>query len=239
MSAIHKQLGVTALGILWAAAAAPGLFAQAGTQELKLTVGKSVVIDYPSDIGRISTSNPDIVDAVPITAREILISAKANGQSTLVVWSKTGERSFFAVTVDQNLEPIQKILKETFPNESIDVRATRDTASLNGMVSSQVVADRAVALVAPLVKTVVNNLQVAPGPVEKQIVLHVKFAEFDRNLAEQYGFNLFSLGATNTIGRVGTGQFSSGNVTTSGGNAAQLSLADALNIFAFRPDLNL
>src|SRR5438552_12453859 len=152
MSAIQKQLGVTALAILWAGAAAPGLLAQSGTQELKLTVGKSVVIDYPSDIGRISTSNPDIVDAVPITAREIRINAKANGQSTLVVWSKTGERSFFAVTVDQNLEPIQKILKETFPNETIDVRATRDTASLNGMVSSQVVADRAVALVAPLVK---------------------------------------------------------------------------------------
>jgi pilus assembly protein CpaC len=225
--------------VMCAGMAAPRLLAQAGTQELKLTVGKSVVIDYPSDIGRISTSNPDIVDAVPITAREILINAKANGQSTLVVWSKTGERSFFAVTVDQNLEPIQKILKETFPNESIDVRATRDTASLNGVVSSQLVADRAVALVAPLVKTVVNNLQVAPGPVEKQIVLHVKFAEFDRNLAEQYGFNLFSLGATNTIGRVSTGQFSSGNVTTSGGREAQLSLADALNIFAFRPDLNL
>src|SRR5262249_54133865 len=155
----------------------------AGTQELKLTVGKSVVIDYPSDIGRISTSNPDIVDAVPITAREILINAKANGQSTLVVWSKTGERSFFAVTVDQNLEPIEKILKEAFPNEKIDVRATRDTASLNGTVSSPVVADRAVALVAPLVKTVVNNLQIAPAPVERQIVLHVKFAEFDRNTA--------------------------------------------------------
>src|SRR6267143_3302815 len=156
--ATGKRIGVSALAIFWTAAAATGLLAQSGTQELKMTVGKSVVIDYPSDVGRISTSNPDIVDSVPITAREILVNAKANGQSTLVVWSKTGERSFFAVTVDQNLEGIQKLLKETFPNESIEVRATRDSASLNGRVSSQLVADRAVALVAPLVKSVVNNL---------------------------------------------------------------------------------
>src|SRR5260370_39717946 len=127
--------GVSALAIC-AAVATPWLLAQSGTQELKLTVGKSVVIDYPSDIGRISTSNPDIVDAVPITSREILINAKANGQSTLVVWSKTGERSFFAVTVDMNLESIQKLLKETFPNEPIEIRASRDSASLNGRESS-------------------------------------------------------------------------------------------------------
>src|SRR5262249_22982909 len=181
--AIGTFFGLSALAVFCGGVAVPRLLAQAGTQELKLTVGKSVVIDYPSDIGRISTSNPDIVDAVPITAREILVNAKANGQSTLVVWAKTGERSFFAVTVDQNLESIQKLLKETFPNENIDIRATRDSASLNGRVSTQAVADRAVALVVPLVKSVVNNLQVAPPPVEKQIVLHVKFAEFNRSLA--------------------------------------------------------
>ncbi len=240
-------LCAAALAIPFAVAVAPELLAQAGNQELKLTVGKSVVIDYPSDIGRISTSNPDVVDAVPITAREILINAKANGQGTLVVWSKTGERSFFSVTVDQNLEPIQKLLKDTFPNETIDVRAARDSASLNGRVSSQMVSDRAQALVIPMVKSVVNNLQIIAGPVEKQIVLHVKFASLDRSRADQLGVNILSTGAANTPGRITTGQFPSGGPqsltgTIGGaiaGTVSQFSLADALNIFAFRPDLNL
>jgi len=244
--AIGTLFGVNALAIFCAGAAAPGLFAQ-GTQELKLTVGKSVVIDYPSDVGRISTSNPDIVDAVPITSREILINAKANGQSTLVVWSKTGERSFFAVTVDMNLEAIQKLLKETFPNENIEVRASRDSASLNGRVSSQLVADRAVALVVPLVKSVVNNLQLPPPLVDKQIVLHVKFAELNRSRAEQLGINILSTGAANTPGRITTGQFPSGALSTVNGviggavagTTTSINLSDALNIFAFRPDLNL
>src|SRR5258708_6709202 len=239
--------GVSALAIFCAAAAAPELLAESGNQELKLTVGKSVVIDYPSDIGRISTSNADIADAVPITSREILINAKANGQSTLVVWSKTGERSFFAVTVDMNLESIQKLLKETFPNEPIEIRASRDSASLNGRVSSPAVGDRAVALISPMVKSVVNNLTYAPAPIEKQIVLHVKFAELDRNLADQLGVNILSTGAANTPGRITTGQFPSGSPTTLNGliggsiagTSTQITLADALNIFAFRPDLNL
>src|SRR5882724_2021522 len=158
--AIGTFFGVSALAMMCAGAGAPGLLAQSGSQELKLTVGKSVVIDYPSDVGRISTSNPDVVDAVPITAREILINAKANGQSTLVVWSKSGERSFFSVTVDQNLEGIQKLMKEAFPNENIEIVASRDSAQLNGRVSSQQVSDRVAALVAPLVKSVVNNLQI-------------------------------------------------------------------------------
>src|ERR1700730_1020674 len=244
---LTPALYAAALAIPFAASVAPALYAQAANQELKLTVGKSVVIDYPSDIGRISTSNPDVVDAVPITAREILINAKANGQGTLVVWSKTGERSFFSVAVDQNLEPIQKLLKDTFPNETIDVRAARDSASLNGRVSSQMVSDRAQALVIPMVKSVVNNLQIMAGPVEKQIVLHVKFASLDRSRADQLGVNILSTGAANTPGRITTGQFPSGGPQTIQGTigaallgtTSQFSLADALNIFAFRPDLNL
>ena len=44
-------------------------------QELKLTVGKSVVIDYPEDIGRISTSAPEVADYVAVSTREVLLNA--------------------------------------------------------------------------------------------------------------------------------------------------------------------
>jgi pilus assembly protein CpaC len=114
-------------------------------------------------------------------------------------------------------------------------------------VSNQLVADKAVALVSPLVKTVVNNLQVAAGPIEKQVVLHVKFASLDRTIATTLGFNLLSTGAANTIGRVTTGQFPSAAAQAVNGAigapasaaATSFTISDALNIFAFRPDLNL
>jgi len=127
------------LGILLGAASGFGQSAE----ELRLTVGKSVVIDYPSDIRQISTSSPDIVDASPVTTREILLHGKGLGNATLVVWSKTGERTFYNVTVELNLDSLRKILKDSFPNEQIVPESSRDSLTLNGHVSSKDVADRA------------------------------------------------------------------------------------------------
>ncbi len=228
--------------VLFSVAAATSLFAQ-GPEDIRLTVGKSIVIDYPTDIARISTSNPDIVDTAPVTGREVLLHGKAFGSVTLVVWSKTGQRNFYNITVEQNLEPLRKLIKETFPKEEIQVQSSRDSLALTGHVSSKETSDRVSALAAPFGKTIVNNLQVAAPPVEKQILLRVRFAELDRSASTQFGVNLLSTGATNTIGSVTTGQFSPPGVSSvqggAGAAATTFNISSALNIFAFRPDLNL
>jgi pilus assembly protein CpaC len=146
-----------------------------------------------------------------------------------------------------NLEPVRKLLRETFPGEDIQVTAARDSISLNGTVSSQAVADRAAALLQGIAKTVVNNLRARPAPADKQVLLRVKFAELNRNAALQLGANLISTGALNTPGIVTTQQFSPPRPTVLQGTIpgalpgtnTNYSLTDALNIFAFRPDLNL
>jgi len=227
--------GLALLGILLGVASGLGQSAE----DLRLTVGKSVVIDYPSDIRQISTSSPDIVDASPVTTREILLHGKGLGNATLVVWSKTGERTFYNVTVELNLDSLRKILKDSFPNEQIVPDSSRESLSLNGVVSSKEVADKAVALSTPFAKNVVNNLQLAPAPVEKQVLLRVRFAELDRSKAEQYGINWFTQ-AGQTQFFTSTQQSGIGTTTNSGPGALNtLSIASALNIFAFDPKLNL
>ena len=227
-------------------AAANSAFAQGGPEDIRLTVGKSIVIDYPTDISRISTSNPDIVDASPVTGREILVHGKAFGTVTLVVWSKAGQRNFYNITVEQNLEPLRKLLKDTFPKEDIHVQSSRESLSLTGRVTNKDVAEKATALSTPFGKTTVNNLQIISTGSEKQILLRVKFAELDRTASTQFGVNLISTGAANTVGGVTTGQFpapSLPSVTgTPGSSVAQtasFTISQALNIFAFRNDLNL
>jgi len=215
--------------------------------DIRVSVGKSVVIDYPEDIARISTSSPDVVDAVPATTREILLHGKSLGTSTVVVWAKGGQRSFYNVNVEPNLEPLRRLIKETFPGEDIHVQAARDSLSITGRVTVQAVADRAAVLAAPFGKSVVNNLQVASGPVEKQIVLRVKFAELNRSAISQLGFNILSTGALGTIGRITTQQFPGPTIdrlraispNPGGGFVSEWNITDMLNVFAFRPDLNL
>ncbi|MEP6536470.1 MAG: type II and III secretion system protein family protein [Bryobacteraceae bacterium] len=209
-------------------------------EELKLTVGKSIVLDYPTDIRQISTSDPAVVDTMAVTTREMLLSAKAAGTSTIIVWSKTGQRSIYAINVEQNLEPLRRLIKETFPKEEIQVQSTRDSLSLTGRVSSKDIGDRAVAMVSPFAKTVVNYLMLPVAAVDRQIVLKVKFAELDRTKVEQLGVNIISTGATNTVGAISTGQFSSSQVSQIGGGVpTRFTITDALNVFAFRPDLNI
>ena len=117
-----------------------------GAEALNLKVGQSVVIDYPSDIRQVDFSNPEILDGNAVTTREIVLHGKGLGTTTMIVWSKSGQRTFYNITVDTNIDPLKRLLRESFPNENIQVSTSRDSISLNGHVSNKEVVDRAVAL---------------------------------------------------------------------------------------------
>ncbi len=99
-------------------------------------------------------------------------------------------------------------------------------------------ADRAISIASTLGKTV-DLLYVDVPPPEEQILLKVKFASVDRSLATTLGLNILSTGAAGTIGSAGTQQFSSPSLAFSPGTPTTVTVADALNLFFFRPDLNL
>jgi len=242
----QKLLAFALAGLIVLPAPMPLAAQSMNVVDLSMTIGKSLVIDYPVEIGRISTSSPEVVDAVPATAKEFLLHGKGHGSATVVVWAKTGARTMYNVTVEHNLEPIRKLLSETFPTEDIRIQSGRDSITLVGKVSSKDVADRAVAIATPLAKTVVTNLQIAAAPIEQQIILRVKFIELNRAVGMQLGVNLFSTGATGTVGGVSTNQYTPPSLQSIRGpnpNGSSVppvfTITDALNIFAFRPDLNL
>lgn len=237
--ALHRFFNLLSLAALLLGLAVVPVRAQSGADDLRVTLGKSLVIDYPEDVTRISTSAPEVVDYVPVSAREILLHAKGVGTATVVIWAKSGQRNFYNVNVELNMEPVRKMVRDAYPNEEVRLTAARDTVTATGTVSSQSVADRIAAMVTPTGKTFVNNMRVKTAPVEKQILLRVKFAQLDRTYGNQFGVNLVSTGALNTVGGTGTGQFASARMNSLGTGASNVSISDTLNLFAFRPDLNL
>ena len=88
---------------------------------------------------------------------------KGLGSATMVVWSKSGQRTFYNCTVDLNLDPLRRMLKETFPLDELTVRSSRDTLSLNGSVRTKEEGDRAVAVAGSFAKTVIKNLASSAG----------------------------------------------------------------------------
>src|SRR5260370_20245167 len=101
-------------------------------------------------------------------------------------------------------------MKKIFPEEQIDVSASRSAIVLSGHVTTEDVEKHAGMVAAAYSKNVINVLSF--GPVGAQdVLLEVKFAEVDRSAVTQLGINLFAPVLGNTIALSQTGQFRSLN----------------------------
>lgn len=215
---------------------------------LRVMVGKSLLINVTERLKRVSVTDPSVVDAEVVTPRQILVHGLAAGEVTLLIWDELERSRSFDLRVDVDVSAAAEEEKRVFPNEQIAVSPSRSAIVLAGHVSTEDVAKRAGMIAEAYSKNVVNVLTF--GPVGAQeILLEVKFAEVDRTALTQLGANLFSTGVANTVGATTTGQFGGtkfGDIKdsfpspeTSQPFASQVTVADLLNVFLFRPDVHV
>lgn len=233
-------------GVIWALAGRPAALTAVELQgqnvPLVVTVGKSLVLDNAMNIQRISLANGDLAEAVAVNPREVLINGKAPGETSLLIWQQGGPRLLFDLTVRASttrLEDVRGRLAKELPGQDISVYMEGENVFVHGTAKDMVSADRATAMAGTLGK-VVNLLHVTTPVEEPQILIKVRFADVDRSISSQLGFNLFSTGATRTIGGVTTQQYSPPVVQLPvPGSPVTATLSNALNLFLYRPDLNL
>jgi pilus assembly protein CpaC len=222
-------------------------------RELYVTVGKSLLVDSPTIIQRVSVANGTVAEAIATTPREVLVNGKTAGETSLIVWQQNGNRLIFDLIVQASstrLDNVNRELRTEMGEQKVAISMEDGVPFLRGTVNDLMSADRAVLIASALGKPV-NLLRVKVPPVEAQILIKVRFADVDRTYSQQLGLNFFSNGAARTIGSVTTGQFSppqpqsnsiggtNSNGTTSTAGQSTFSLTNALNIFFFRPDLDL
>lgn len=223
--------------------------------DLFVNVGKSVIVNSDQPIQRVAIGFGDIAEATAVGPQEVLVNGKAAGETSLIVWQQGGGKLFFDVKVqashfaaDARIGALRRQFQRELPGQKIDVSVENDLIFLRGSTKDLTSADRAVAIASALGKAV-NLLYVDVPAPEAQILLRVRFASVDRSLSNQIGMNLFSTGATNTIGGVTTQQFSPPTISSGastggtgsgiGNNGVRVTLSNALNLLLFRPDLNL
>jgi pilus assembly protein CpaC len=214
-------------------------------QSLKLTIGDGRILDFPTEVTRVYTSSPEIVDVVVIDSHQVVVNAKAPGKAMMAVWFQSGSQEIrnqtIPVEVNFDLAPIQKLLDDAFPGDKMIVNGSKEALVLLGHARKSATVERALAILKPFAQSAVSSVEVVPPSGEKQIALHVIFAELDRTASDSFGVNLLSTGVGNTPGQISTGQFSSGawNGGIGSGTQSGFNVTNMLNIFAFRPDLNL
>jgi pilus assembly protein CpaC len=275
---IHEFIAVVGMGL--ATFAASPMHAQQSTPQgsagvtqqqpaptapLRVMVGKSVLINTSDRLKRVSVTDPAIADALVVTPNQVLVQGRAPGEVSLLLWDENERSRTFDLRVDVDVTSAAQEMQSIFPDEKINVSASRNAVVLSGHVSNKEAAERAGMIASAFSKNVVNVLSF--GPVGAQeILLEVKFAEVNRAAVLQLGVNLFSTGAANTFGATSTGQFGpfsgsnigavpadvtpgsvpgGSHVSTSAINnplrhqPASFGMNDLLNVFLFRTDINL
>jgi len=216
------------------------------TQSVHVQVGRSVIVNTQVRLRRLVVSSPEVLETSIVSPTQVVVTAKAPGSSSLVLWDEHANTRIVDVYSDIDIAGLREGISSAFPDEQIKVEAEQGNIVLKGEVAGKEAADKILALANIYSKNVVNSLIVKPVH-EKQILLKVQFAEVDRTKLQQFGINIFSTGATNTIGTIGTGQFGGTNSFDIVGEigapliGAQTTFEglNPLNIFLFRPDLNL
>jgi pilus assembly protein CpaC len=159
-------------------------------QRFELGVGKSKVVDLTTSIKRASLANPEVADTVVLSPKQIYLTGKSVGVTTLTLWKENGELfSAFDITVSPDLSQLREQLHKILPDEQgILVMATHDHITLSGTISNLARQSRALEVAEPYApKKVVNLLQVGGA---QQVMLEVRVAEMDRNLIRQIGINM-------------------------------------------------
>jgi pilus assembly protein CpaC len=246
LSATRTQVIVWTLGLLLAGGKcfAQGTPVSPEGQPLHILVGRSVVINLPSPLKRVLTSNPAVIEALVTSPMQLVVEAKAAGKSSLIMWDESGSSRMLDVYGDLDLTGLRAAMQTAYPDQSIQAQADEGRIILSGTVAAQSVVDDLTKMAGLYSKDVVDSLTTVQHPL-RQILLEVKIAEVDRTKLDQFGFNLISTGANN-IGTATTQQF--GPVSGSGGGPFSLTppysttsfgMTNLLNIFLFRPDINL
>ena len=213
-------------------------------QTLHLLVGRSIVISSPGRIKRVSLADPNIAEAIVVSPTQVLVNGKTPGGVSLIIWDESDQSQAFEVSVDIDVLGLSQKIHEVFPSEDVHLETSRDVVMLSGKISSAPVAEKILEIVKSTTPKVTSLMQVPTTP-SGEILLQVRFVEVNRSAINQLGINLLSLPGAKNVGVISTQQFAPPQLTNANGVAttpttgSQIGLSDLLNIFIFRPDINL
>ena len=164
-------------------------------QRLTLSLDKAAVVQLDNDARDVLVSNPDMVDAVVRTPRRIFLLANKVGQTNAFFFDANGKQILtLDIRMEKDVVDLAGLMKASLPNSAITVQAMNDNIVLTGSVNSALESTRAADLAERFAgdpKKVVNMLSIAGGA---QVMLKVRIAEMDRNIAKQFGVDLTAAG---------------------------------------------
>jgi len=164
---------------------------------MELSIGQLHLVRLPAGLSlqKVKVEDEKIVQIEVTSPKEVVLNAKKEGSTSVMVWDKSGQVTVISVTVLGDTAAIDAValqakLKQMLPNErGIVVSTAAESLVLSGTVSDAVKVDKAMSLAEAYGrkdkdKKVINLLQVA---APQQVMLEVKMAEVSKNLLDKLG----------------------------------------------------
>jgi pilus assembly protein CpaC len=193
-------------------------------KNIKLGLGKSVLVEFPRDVRDVMVSNPSSVDAVVLSSNRVFLLARKIGEANAFFFDVSGEQfATFEIYIERETAGLENLLNRLITGSSIKVEMLNQTVVLTGSVKNPTDATRAASIAKQFAtveydtvtkdqadgssiakfgkgdgETVINMLVVE---AEEQVMLKVTVAEVQRSVLKQMGINL---GATLSVGNFAT-----------------------------------
>ena len=209
-------------------------------RNIKVGLGKSVLIEFPRDVRDVMVSNPAAVDAVVLSSNRVFLLARKIGEANAFFFDTSGEQfATMEIYIERETAALESLLNRMLSGSQIKVEMLNQTVVLTGTVRNPTDSVRAAniarqfstvsyevsekekgegASIEKFAKgegeTVINMLVVE---ADEQVMLKVTVAEVQRSLLKQMGINL--------SGAINAGNFATSLLTE---NALPLTAAAGL-----------
>jgi pilus assembly protein CpaC len=149
--------------------------------------GSSAIVTVADTLLRVSVADPEVLEAVVIPPRQLVLNARTVGSTSLILWGRNEASQLYTVEVTADLASLQRQFRELFPGVDLGVSSTGTAVVVTGTVRDAAVVRSALELASASGAQVINNIQV---PAPEQILLHVQFAEVTRSSLREIGAEL-------------------------------------------------
>ncbi len=185
---------------------------------VRLGLGKSVLVEFPRPVRDVMVSNPQVVDAVVLSANRVFLLARRIGEANSFFFDLDGDQfATLEIFVERDTAGLQDMLERLIPGSRIKVEMLGQSVVLTGSVRNPSDATRASTIASQFsqVKFEAKTTAEAEGTVakaddgaakdkvrvinllqvdgEEQVMLRVVVAEVQRSILKQFGINVGAL----------------------------------------------
>ena len=171
------------------------------TQQIEISLNKSLVIDLDREAADVVITNPEIADVSVQTATRLIFRGVEIGQTNAFVFDRNGDPLLnLEIMVEIDTRHAEALIRKYVPSSRVRIEAVSGSILVSGSVDNLSQADQVMRLITAFAANdetdIVNMMSVE---AKDQVMLQVRIVEMQRSVIKQLGINLSANGGSGDL----------------------------------------